>query len=168
MIPVSRPRQRGRRQQAECDSYGENRTQIPKRPNTLLTCDTKKPPAVSLMSEGSSESSNIPCCSPTQVYSMRVPISINRGINVLRLRCLTFMCILWELGSLLCATCDWLRVVYCCCRPQRAKVELQHNNAESVADPSERRSQGCGMAAKAHTETSYACNPGCSQLIGCT
>jgi hypothetical protein len=168
MIPVSRPRQRGRRQQAECDPYGEDRTKIPNPPNTLLSYDTTRPPAVSLMSEGFSGSSNVSCCSPTQVYSMRVPIPINRDIKVWRPRCPVFMCVLRGLGSLLCAICHWLQVVYCCCRPQRAKVELQHNDAESVANPSERRSQGCSTAAKTHTETSYGCHPGCPKLIGCT
>jgi hypothetical protein len=71
-----------------------------------------------------------------------------------------------ETWGLLCATRDWLRVGHHCYCLQRAKVGLQHNDAESVADPSERRSQGCCTAAKAHTETSHGCHPGCPQLMG--
>jgi hypothetical protein len=168
MIPVSRPRQRGRRQQAECNTYSEDRTKIPKLPYMLLTCDTTRPPAVSLMSEGSGGPSNVSCCSPTQVHSMRVPMSTNRGIKVSRPKCPIVMRMLQRLGSLLCATCDWLRVVHRCCRPRRAKAGLQHNDAESVTDPSGRRSQGCCTAAKADTETSHGCHPGCPQLIECT
>jgi hypothetical protein len=169
MIPVSRPRQRGCRQQAECNTYSEDRTKIPESPYMLLTCDTTRPPAVSLMSEGFGGPSNVSCCSPTQVHSMRVPMSTNRGIKVSRPKCPIFMRMLWRLGSLLYATCDWLRVVYRCCCPQRAKVGLQHNDAESVADPSELRLQGgCCTAAKAHTETSHGCYPDCQQLIQCT
>jgi hypothetical protein len=165
MIPVSRPRQRGRRQQAECNTYSEDRTKIPKSPYMLLTT---RPPAVSLMSEGSGGPSNVSCCSPTQVHSMRVPMSTNRGIKVSRPKCPIVMRMLQRLGSLLCATCDWLRVVHRCYCPQRGKVGLRHNDAESVADPSGRRSQGCCTAAKADTETSHGCHPGCPQLIECT
>jgi hypothetical protein len=117
------------------------------------------------MSAGSGGSSNVSCRSPTQVHSMRVPTSTNRGIKVSRPRWPIVMCMLRGLGSLLCTTCDWLRVVYRCCCPQRAKVGLQHNDGESVADLSERRSQGRGMAVKAPTETSHGCHPGCPQLI---
>jgi hypothetical protein len=134
----------------------------------LLTYNPTRPPVVLLMSERSGGSSDVSCCSPTQVYSVRVPISTNRGINALKPRYPIVMCESRGSGSLLWTTCDWLRVVHHCCRPQHVKVGLQHNDAESVADPSERRSQGYCTAAKAHTGTSHDWHPGYPQLIGCT
>jgi hypothetical protein len=168
MIPVSRPRQGGRRQQAECDTYGEDRTKISKSPCMLLTRGLTRPPAASLITGGSGGSSKVSCCSPTQVHSMRFLISTNRGIKGLRPKYPSVMCNLRGFGSLLWTTCHWLRVVHRCCRPQLVRVGLQHNDAESVAHPSEWRWQGYCTAAKAHTGTSHGCHPGCPQLIRCT
>jgi hypothetical protein len=134
----------------------------------LLTRGLTRPPAASLITGGSGGSSKVSCCSPTQVHSMRFLISTNRGIKGLRPKYPSVMCNLRGFGSLLWTTCHWLRVVHRCCRPQLVRVGLQHNDAESVAHPSEWRWQGYCTAAKAHTGTSHGCHPGCPQLIRCT